>query len=80
MEGVEVLFETASGRVARFRDVFVQVRWGVLTVATIDITPPKEGPVEDNARHYAAEIDKSVTEYQHHRAMLDRYRQSLGGQ
>jgi hypothetical protein len=31
-----------------------------ITVATIDSTPPKEGPVEDNARHHAAEIDKAV--------------------
>ena len=32
----EVLFENVSGRVVRFRDVFVQVRWGVLTVAALD--------------------------------------------
>jgi hypothetical protein len=33
---VEVLFENASGRVARFRDIYVQVRWGVLTIAALD--------------------------------------------
>ena len=34
--GVEILFESASGRVARIGDVYVQVRWGVLTIAALD--------------------------------------------
>lgn len=33
---VEVLLENASGRVARIGDVYVQVRWGVLTIALLD--------------------------------------------
>lgn len=32
----EVLVETGSGRVARYRDVFVQVRWGMLSLAGLD--------------------------------------------
>jgi hypothetical protein len=34
---VEVLLENASGRVARIdEDVYVQVRWGILTIAALD--------------------------------------------
>lgn len=35
-DDVEVLFENPAGRVVRFRDIFVQVRWGVLSVASLD--------------------------------------------
>jgi hypothetical protein len=31
-----VLFESASGRVARVCDVYVQIRWGVLTIAALE--------------------------------------------
>jgi hypothetical protein len=33
---VEVLLESASGRMARVDDIYVQVRWGILTVAALD--------------------------------------------
>lgn len=36
MEDALVLFENASGRFARVRDVFVQARWGVLTIMALD--------------------------------------------
>jgi hypothetical protein len=35
-EDAVVLFENASGRVARVCDVYVQVRWGILTIAALD--------------------------------------------
>lgn len=36
MVTIEVLYESASMRVARFGDIHVQVRWGMLTVAALD--------------------------------------------
>lgn len=35
-EDVTILFENGAGRVARIGDIYVQVRWGVLTIAALD--------------------------------------------
>ena len=35
-DDAEILFENSAGRVARIGDVYVQVRWGVLTIAALD--------------------------------------------